>query len=409
MTRFSRQRFHDICHGRRLGDFGILGDGFHYFWPETLPIWAEQGAPTVLGAQIGGADGFPAAIEDFFQFDETHLLYEIHSGLEAGNRMVNDFHGANFQDASFLVCPPYEPEIIEEDDSAIVFMSSARMKNRLLKGKSWAMPQHLEHPVRDRPTWNEYKKRLDPETPERYPSNWNAFVERINGLACPVQLEIGGFFGFINMWVGTENLMYLFYDDPALIDEMMDWILNLEIAMVERVTKDVRVDLARYWEDMAYKNGPMIGPDMVRKHMLPLYKKLNDVVRKSGCDTFYLDSDGNTEQLIPLWLEAGINFMWPLECAAGMDGVALRKKYGKDIVLAGGLDKRELLGDKAALRKEVMRKVPFLSETGPYFPTPDHSVPAETPFDNFCYYINLLREIRGDAPLDFKDRNTNAT
>ncbi len=46
-----------------------------------------------------------------------------------------------------------------------------------------------------------------------------------------------------------------------------------------------------------------------------------------------------------------------------------------------------------------MSKVPYLAETGPYFPSPDHLVPIDMPFENFCYYIELLREIRGDEPL----------
>lgn len=400
MTGFTRERFREICHGERPGDFGILGSGFNIFFPETLAMWVERGAPAILGAPVDASE-VPEAVEDFFQFDETYLLYEIHSGIEAGTVNLNNFHGASFQDYSFLVCPPYEPEFIEEDELAIVFMNTARIKQRVLKQQAFHMPQHLEYPVKDRATWNEYKKRLDPDTPERYPSNWNAFVERVNRLECPVQMEVGGFFGFMNMWVGTENLMYLFHDDPAFIDEMMSTVLHLETAMVERVTKDIKVDLVRYWEDMAYKNGPMIGPDMVRRHMLPVYKSLNDVVRNSGCDIIFVDSDGNIESLIPLWLEAGIRFMWPLECAAGMDAIALRKKYGKDIILSGGLDKSELVRDKASLRKEVMSKVPFLSETGPYFPSPDHLVPIDMPFENFCYYINLLREIRGDEKLDF--------
>ena len=117
----------------------------------------------------------------------------------------------------------------------------------------------------------------------------------VNQLECPVAMEIGGFFGYINMWVGTEALMYLFYDDPGLIDDMMETVLHLETEIVKRVTKDIRLDFVWYWEDMAYKGGPMISPDMVRKYMLPRYLKLNDFVRQAGCDTFFLDSDGNID------------------------------------------------------------------------------------------------------------------
>jgi len=148
----------------------------------------------------------------------------------------------------------------------------------------------------------------------------------------------------------------------------------------------------------------MISPDMVRRHMMPRYRTLNEAIRGAGCDVIYLDCDGNIEQLLPLWLEVGINLFWPLECAAGMDPVALRREYGKDIILAGGLDKRELMRDKESIRREVMSKVPYLVETGPYFPSPDHLVPIDMPFENFCYYIDLLREIRGDEALDIPIR-----
>jgi hypothetical protein len=401
MTPFSRERFHGICRGERLGDFGILGNGFHMFWPQTLDAWVDAGAPSVLTSKGSGVgNDISQSVSDFFKFDDSKLLSEIHSGLDAGS-VTLDLHGVSFQDYSFLVCPPYEPEIIEEDDHSLLFVNRAGIKEKVLKRESFNMPMWLEHPVKDRATWNAFKKRLDPATPERYPADWPGFVTEVNQLDCPVAMEIGGFFGYINMWVGTQNLMYLFYDDPGLIDEMMDTVLNLELDIVRRVTKDVKLDFAWYWEDMAYKSGSMISPDMVRRHMLPRYEKLNDALRTSGCNTFFLDSDGNIEALIPLWLETGINFFWPLECAAAMDPLALRAKYGKNIILSGGLDKRELMRDRASVKREVMKKVPSLVASGPYFPSPDHLVPIDMPFDNFCYYITLLREIRGDEPIDF--------
>ena len=59
-------------------------------------------------------------------------------------------------------------------------------------------------------------------------------------------------------------------------------------------------------------------------------------------DIYYVDSDGNIEQLIPLWLESGINYVWPLGRAAGNDAIALRKKYDKELILGGAIDKRAL-------------------------------------------------------------------
>jgi uroporphyrinogen decarboxylase len=403
MTGFSRERFRAICRGDRPGDFGIIGNGVHIFWPETLPVWVEQGAPAAL-AEVGQDYGVPAAADRFFGFDESRSLAEVHSGMDAGTEMHEYVPGTTAHNHSFLVCPPLEPRVLEQDAKSVVVVNSAGITERLLKGAAFNMPMWLAHPVKDRRSWESFKERLDPTSPQRYPADWDAYAARINALDCPVSMEVGGFFGYLNMWVGTQDLMFLFYDDPGLVEEMMETILHLEMEMVRRVTRDIRLDWVWYWEDMAYKNGPMISPDMVRRFMMPRYQKLNEIIRAAGVEVIYLDCDGNIDQLIPLWLEAGINLFWPLECAAGMDPVALRKQYGKDIILAGGLDKRELMRDKESLRREVMAKVPYLVESGPYFPSPDHLVPIDMPYENFCYYIQLLREIRGDEPLAFSLR-----
>jgi len=262
---------------------------------------------------------------------------------------------------------------------------------------------YLEWPVKDRASWNELKKRQDPSTPERWPADWNAYVQEMNklGKETPLALEVGSFYGYLREWTGTERILYMFYDDPNLIEDMMDAMLYLETEVIKRVIKDIRVDWAWFWEDMCYKAGPLISPTMVRKFMLPRYKKITELLRSNGVDIIYLDCDGNVEELIPLWLESGINYIWPFEVAAGNDAVAIRKKYGKDLILSGAIDKRALAKGKEAIREEVMSKVPFLLEQGGYFPTVDHAVPPDVTFANYCYYINLLREVAGLEKLPF--------
>jgi len=179
-------------------------------------------------------------------------------------------------------------------------------------------------------------------------------------------------------------------------------VLYLETEVIKRVLKDIRVDLALFWEDMCYKTGPLISPAMVRKFMVPRYKKLTDLLHSYGVDVIFLDSDGNLNELIPLWLESGINFVWPVEVAAHNDAVALRKKYGKDLIMGGTIDKRALIKGKKAIREEVMSKVPFLLEQGGYFPAVDHEVPTDVTFENYCYYINTMREVAGLEKLSFQ-------
>ena len=102
-----------------------------------------------------------------------------------------------------------------------------------------------------------------------------------------------------------------------------------------------------------------------------------------------VDSDGNNDMLMPLFVEAGVNGFLPFEVAANNDIVEFRKKY-PEIVIWGGLDKRVVLESKDAIKREIMEKVPVLWESGGYIPAIDHSV-MPCPQENWEYFLELLR------------------
>jgi uroporphyrinogen decarboxylase len=375
----------------------MIIDWFHRCLVETPQAWVEQGAPPEIlhGSTFSGAK--IDAMSDYFGYDHLHALREIVSGM---HRL--DLFGKT-KAASYLttppIVPPFEVKVLEEDEHHRVETTFGGQTVRVNKQFPWRMPTYLDHPVKDRATWNEYKWRLDPNTPERWPANWEAFVEERNSEDAPVCLLVGGFFGPLRAMTGLEQLLYLFYDDPNLVEDMMDTMLYMETEVVKKVLKSMNVDMVRFWEDMAYKTAPLISPEMFKKFMIPRYKQLCDLLHSYDIDLIHVDSDGNIEKLIAPWLEIGVNFHWPLEVAAGMDAVALRKKYGKDLIMVGNIDKKVFLKGKDAIRDEVMSKIPYLLKTGGYFPSLDHNVPPDTPLDGFRHYINLCREIGGQEKL----------
>jgi len=379
-----RERFLGICRFERPGDLYIEGTVFTDFWTETLPEWVKQGAPKQILDERFRAT--------YFRYDRIRVLREIKSG-----RMAEKIHigKGTYNYGIRLILPYYEARIVCENEHTVTLINKAGQTVRLYKNNPERMPMFVDHPVKDRTSWKEFKKRLDPKTPERLPSDWDAYVRKVNSSSAPTMLLVGSFFGFLREWVGFERLLYMFYDDPCLIEDMMDQVCYLETEIISRVLKDVRVDFGWFWEDMAYKTGPLISPDMVRKFMIPRYRQIIDILRGNGIDIVFVDCDGNITDLIPLWLEVGINGFWPLEVAAGMDAVSLRKKYGKQVILAGNIDKRALAKGKLAIREEVMSKVPYLLGTGGYFPSLDHDVPPDVTWENYCYFINTLREVAG--------------
>ena len=64
------------------------------------------------------------------------------------------------------------------------------------------------------------------------------------------------------------------------------------------------------------------------------------ILRENGVDVLILDCDGNIDELLPIWIDCGINGSFPLECASGMDARKVRKKFGENLVLFGNIDKR---------------------------------------------------------------------
>ncbi len=385
-TLSNKDRYKAIARFQRTGDLWV-SDGF---WGETISNWKQQGAPDRIGD--------PRYRAAFFGYSHTRWLGEITSWLVI---LPYTIGGIN----TFLSLPPilprYEPRLLEEEDGTVIVFNPAGQTVRILKDDPRTMPMYLDQPVKDRATWNEYKKRLDPDTPERWPSDWSTYVAKINAGDYPVILGVGSFFGFLREWMGLVELLHTFYDDPNLVDDMMETVLHLEIEVIKRTVKDIRVDQAAFWEDMCYKSGPLISPAMFRKHMVPRYKQITDLLRRNGVDIIWLDSDGNVDALLPLWLECGINYIAPMEVAAGNDVVAMRKTYGTDLIIGGGIDKRALAKGKGEVRSEVMSKVPFLLEKGGYFPAVDHAVPPDVPFENYCYYIELMRDVAGLEKLSF--------
>jgi uroporphyrinogen decarboxylase len=191
----------------------------------------------------------------------------------------------------------------------------------------------------------------------------------------------------------VERLSTLFYDDPGLVHELCEHIADFVIELLTPILQQISFDFAFLWEDMAGKGGPLCSPRTYREFMLPPLQRVTDLLHSQGIDVIIVDSDGQNDVLIPLWLEAGVTGLRPFEVAAGCDAVALRKRYGKHLIIQGAVDKRSLAKGRAEIDREVLSKVPWLCWQGGYFPQVDHLVPPDVSLENYRYYSHLLRRV----------------
>ena len=183
--------------------------------------------------------------------------------------------------------------------------------------------------------------------------------------------------------------------DPEWVEEMMDHLLAIYIAAVERLIADgVQVDISGWWEDMCYNTGPLISPGMFADFMVPRYKQVTDLLRQHGVDRAIVDSDGNIHKLAPLWYEAGINILMPCE-AAHTDTLTLRRENpADDLFLRGGVDKRALAKGRDAIDAELER-ISQVMDLGNFFPHVDHLVPPDVSYADYMYYREKKQKLLG--------------
>jgi len=295
--------------------------------------------------------------------------------------------------------PPFEETILEETDTYQVWIDVLGATRKDFKeglDSGFVTRSYLKFAVENEKDFLEMKKRyrIDPAR-----CSWSRDdLEILKSRNKPVCMVFSGFFWALRDWVGFENLCMWFYDKEKLVRQMLefwgDFLSEVLDKKLSNLPPDVnKPDLVIINEDMAYKEKPMIGPEMMRDFMNPHYKRVTDVLRKHGIKYVYVDSDGDASMLLPVWLEVGINGTTPMEIAAGMDPAGLRREYGKDLYLMGGIDKRELARDKESIRIEVRKRLLPLVELGGYLPGVDHAVPADVSFDNHAYYVECIREV----------------
>jgi uroporphyrinogen decarboxylase len=289
--------------------------------------------------------------------------------------------------------PGIAEEVVEETETHRVVVDELGGKRKIWKDREIGMPLWIDYPLRNRETWEEFKRRLDPNAPIRYPQYWEELKRCWKGRDYPLGVSGGSYYGWLRNWMGMEHLAVLYYDDPDLVREMTDYVGDFVLAVIRRAVEEVQPDFAQYWEDMAMKTGSLISPALFREYMTPNYRKVTSFLRERGVDIHLVDSDGNVDELIPLWLEVGVNGVYPMEVAAGCDVLAYRRQYGQELIIIGGIDKRALRFSKADVEREVMSKVPQLVAQGGFSPMVDHAVPPDVPLANFQHYLDLCRGV----------------
>ena len=343
------------------------------YWDDTFTRWHEEGLPEEINDNN--------VADEFFGF-EARMTVPAAVGL----------------------LPPFETTIIEQTDEHKIVQDSEGVRKIMYLDEQDTIPRYLEFPIKDRASWEQFRERLRIDDPARYRDDWDEIAQRTRESEVPVQISGGSLFGKLRNYVGFENIAVMCYDDPELIEEMVEHVTQVACAVIEpAVEAGCEVDCGAFWEDINFKQGCIISPKMFHRWLTPRYTRITDLMYGMGATTCYVDSDGNITDSIDGWVQGGVNCMFPVEVAAGSDPLDIRARWGREVLMMGGVNKRALAAGRDAIVEEVKRLKPLVDEGG-FIPHVDHRVPPDVSYDDYLFYLQTKREMYGipeptEAPM----------
>jgi len=359
----NREKFLSVINSEQNTKMPIVHFGY---WDETVDKWIHEGH-----------------VKDGEDWDTI------------ASKLGFDFGFGDCFAANTALAPSFETKLIEEFPDGSRHVLTYEGVIELQKPGVRSIPTEIGHTLTDRASWErEYLPRLQ-FSEDRYDFDQ---LEQYMSRDMPHGLYVGSFYGIIRNWFGIVGLSYIAIDDEGLYDEVIRTVGDLACEIVEYGLKKadslgVRFDYLHIWEDICFNTGPLVHPSVFAQKTGPYYKKITELGKEYGINLFSLDCDGKIDDLLPVWLDNGMNIMFPIEVGIWNASIEpWREKYGKAVLGVGGMDKRVFARDKAAVDAEIERLKPMVASGG-FVPCPDHRIAPDALWDNVRYYCDRMREI----------------
>ncbi|WMJ23178.1 hypothetical protein RBG61_00540 [Paludicola sp. MB14-C6] len=369
-----RENVNAILHYKNYNKMPVVSFGF---WNETVDKWAIEGHIT----------------------EKEAYSYKTQGDNSEGDRSIMrklgfDFNWNSCVSSNCTLSPLFEIEVLQEFPDG-----SRNIRNPqglICKDKPGVttIPAEIGTSLVDRKSWEELYLPRFKMSANRVDINRIKKLPKSNEREIPLGLHLGSLMGEMRNILGVEHLSYLQADDEELYIEIVNTMCGLcyDCAKLALETNS-DFDYAHYWEDICFKNGPLVIPSMFDEIVGPWYKKITELVNSHGIDIISVDCDGLIDSLIPIWLKNGVNTMFPIEVGTWNASIKpWREKYGNEIRGVGGMNKTVFACDKAAVDKEVARLKSLIS-LGGYIPCPDHRIAPDAKFELVQYYCNKMQNI----------------
>jgi len=219
----------------------------------------------------------------------------------------------------------------------------------------------------------------DPEADEFYQPARD-FISRYRGThkAMGITTRMGISNTYLSM--GIEHFSLMLYENPGFVLKLMDLFIDWACKAVPKIN-DLGFDFMIIPEDLAWKQGPMFSPKMIRELFLPRMKKVAERIKIP----WIYHSDGNLLPILDDLLTLGMNGIANIEPSA-MDIMEVKKKYGQRVCLVGNIDLHYTLtqGTPEETELEVKKRIQEVGRGGGYILASSNSLAG------YCKPENVL-------------------
>jgi uroporphyrinogen decarboxylase len=180
---------------------------------------------------------------------------------------------------------------------------------------------------------------------------------------------------------GFENGLMDCALHTSFYEELLDHILEVQISMVDTIC-EFPIDAVFMGDDWGDQRGIIIGPERWRQLLKPRFKKLFERVHQHG-KPIMMHCCGNAFDVIPDVIEIGLDTLESLQPEA-MDVYEIKRRYGKNIRLWGGLGTQQVLpfGTPDDVRNEIHRLIAEMGAGGGYILAAAKPLMQEVPTEN---------------------------
>lgn len=210
-----------------------------------------------------------------------------------------------------------------------------------------------------------------------------------------------GIFEYVSWMMGFEKFCECLYSDPPLIKAMFERVGSLFVNLFEYMASIDLVGALWYADDVAYGQGLLWSPDLMRKYLFPWYEELGSIARRSNLPLI-LHSDGDLTKILDDYVAFGWNAIQPVEPKA-MDIRALKRKYSGRLCFIGNVDLSYTLtrGTPEEVRNEVKGLIRDIAPGGGYCVGSSNTITDYVPAANYRALLDATFEY-GRYPIDVR-------